>query len=60
MLKPGGRLIIVELHKTQERNEHVRAPKEVVEKEITGAGFRKLSEPNAGMKENYIVIFRKT
>jgi ubiquinone/menaquinone biosynthesis C-methylase UbiE len=58
-LRPNGRLVIVELHKTGERSGHVRAAKDVVEAEVAAAGFRKAAEPQAGLKENYMVVFQK-
>jgi ubiquinone/menaquinone biosynthesis C-methylase UbiE len=64
-LKPNGRLVIVEFHKipgvtTADRMQHVRAAQDVVEKEVTGAKFRKIAQPDAGLKENYILIFQKS
>ena len=60
-LKPNGRLVIVEFHRTPDRVEHVRAAQDVVEKEVTAAGFRKIAQPAvAGLKENYVVIFQRT
>jgi len=63
-LGPGGRLIIVEFHKipgvsAKDRMDHVRAAQELVEKEVAGAGFNKILQPDAGLKENYIDIFQK-
>jgi len=63
-LRPNGRLIIVEFHKipgvsAKDRIDHVRASQDVVEKEVTAAGFRKTLQPDAGLKENYIDIFQK-
>jgi ubiquinone/menaquinone biosynthesis C-methylase UbiE len=64
-LRSNGRLVIVEFHKIpgvtpKDRIDHVRAGQDVVEKEVAAAGFRKILQPNAGLKENYIVIFQKT
>jgi hypothetical protein len=37
----------------------VRAGQEVVEKELTDAGFRKAGEVKGLLQENYLVIFTK-
>jgi ubiquinone/menaquinone biosynthesis C-methylase UbiE len=63
-LRPQGRLIIVEFIKIpgvtpKDRMDHVRASQEVVEKEVAAAGFRKIAQPGAGLKENYIDIFQR-
>ena len=39
--------------------DHVRAGQDVVEAEISAAGFRKVSESKGILKENYIVVFEK-
>jgi ubiquinone/menaquinone biosynthesis C-methylase UbiE len=65
-LRPGGRLIIVELdrheHARQFVREHVRATRPQVIAEVEAAGFAKISAPVAAgldLKENFVVEFRK-
>ena len=63
-LRPNGRLIVVEFHKVpgvtpKDRLEHVRAPQDVVEKEVAMAGFKKIGQPTPGLKENYLDIFQR-
>jgi hypothetical protein len=38
---------------------HVRAGQDVVEKEVTEAGFKKVGEQKRLLKENYLVVFEK-
>ena len=61
-MKPGGRVIVVDFKRidgesTEWTMSHVRAGQEVFEREITEAGFRKVSEVREILKENYMVIF---
>jgi predicted methyltransferase len=64
-LKPGGRLVVVDFHRIPGKSRewilgHVRAPLEVVTKEIVESGFKKTGEVNIdGLKENYFVTFEK-
>lgn len=64
-LRPGGQLIILDFHRIPGKSRpwilgHVRAGQEVVEKEITSMGFRKVGEEKVlGLKENYFVRFEK-
>ena len=63
-LRNNGRLIVVEFQKIpgvtpKDRLDHVRASQDVVEKEVAAAGFGKIAQPSAGLKENYIDIFQK-
>lgn len=64
-LKPGGSLIVIDFIKEPGVSSewvmgHVRAGQAVVEQEITGAGFKKEREEKGLLKENYLVVFRKT
>ena len=63
-LRPGGRLIVVDFIRIPGKSrewtlKHVRAGQDVVEKEITAAGFRKTDEVKNLLKENYFVTFTK-
>lgn len=63
-LKPGGRLIVVDYHRIEGKSTdwvmgHVRAGLDVVEKEITSSGFKKIGELKDVLKENYLVEFEK-
>jgi ubiquinone/menaquinone biosynthesis C-methylase UbiE len=63
-LKPGGRLIVVDFIREPGKSRewvlnHVRAGQDVVEKEITAAGFKKAGEVKDLFKENYLVTFEK-
>ena len=63
-LKPNGRLIVVDYRRIPgESSEwtlnHVRAGQETFEQEITDAGFEKVGELAEGLKDNYLVEFRK-
>jgi SAM-dependent methyltransferase len=64
-LKPGGILIIVDFERipgvTPKRTlDHVRAGKETVIQEVTGAGFRLREEKRElGLRENYYLVFDK-
>lgn len=63
-LKPGGRVVLIDFRRvagesTDWTMNHVRAGQEVFEKEVTEAGFRKVSEKTGLLSENYFVIFEK-
>jgi ubiquinone/menaquinone biosynthesis C-methylase UbiE len=63
-LKPGGRLIVVDYHRIEGKSTdwvmgHVRAGLDIVEKEITSSGFKKIGELSGALKENYLVEFEK-
>jgi ubiquinone/menaquinone biosynthesis C-methylase UbiE len=63
-IKPGGKLVVVDFIRVEGKSSlwilyHVRAGQEVVEKELTDAGFRKTGEVKGLLKENYLVIFTK-
>jgi ubiquinone/menaquinone biosynthesis C-methylase UbiE len=63
-LKPGGRLIVVDYHRIEGKSTdwvmgHVRAGMDVVEKEITASGFKRVGELKEVLKENYLVEFVK-
>jgi len=63
-LKPGGRLIVVDYHRIEGKSTdwvmgHVRAGLDVVEKEITSSGFKRIGELKDVLKENYLVEFEK-
>ena len=63
-LKPDGRLIVVDYHRVEGKSTdwvmgHVRAGLDVVEKEITASGFKRIGELKEVLKENYLVEFVK-
>ena len=63
-IKPGGRLVVVDFVRVPGKSSdwvlgHVRAGQEVVEKEITAAGFEKTGEVKDLLKENYLVVFTR-
>ena len=63
-LKTGGRLIVVDYHRIDGQSTdwvmgHVRAGLDVVEKEITSSGFRRIGEMKDVLRENYLVEFEK-
>lgn len=64
-LKPGGTLVIIDFERIPGKSRefilgHVRAGKEVVQSEITTAGFELIDEIEiASFKENYLLKFRK-
>jgi predicted methyltransferase len=64
-LRPGGRLYVLDFERiegvsSQQRMEHVRAPKEVVVEEIKAAGFEYSGEIELeGLIENYLIAFAK-
>ncbi|QDU28526.1 Ubiquinone/menaquinone biosynthesis C-methyltransferase UbiE [Anatilimnocola aggregata] len=64
-LKPGGRVVLVDYQRIAGKStdwvmNHVRAGQEVVEKEITECGFKRVAEVKDLLKENYLVVFEKT
>lgn len=63
-LKPGGRLVVIDFQRIPGKSSdwvlsHVRAGKEVVEKEVTVAGFTKIGEKKDLLNENYFIVFTK-
>jgi ubiquinone/menaquinone biosynthesis C-methylase UbiE len=61
VLKPRGRLYVLELAKSGASASHVRAPKDVVIAEIEKSGFRLVGQVNVpGLRDNYLLHFRKT
>ena len=63
-LKPGGKLIVVDFIRVPGQSStwilnHVRAGQDVVEKEITAAGFHKTGEVKGFLKETYMIIFTR-
>lgn len=62
-MKPGGRVVVIDFKRIEGESSdwtlnHVRAGQEIFDKEIVGAGFRKVSEVDGVLKENYMVIFQ--
>jgi len=64
-LRPGGTFLVVDFERIPGVSSewtlgHVRAGKETVKKEITGAGFEFIEEVDVeGLEENYFIRFRK-
>jgi ubiquinone/menaquinone biosynthesis C-methylase UbiE len=63
-LKPGGRVVLVDYQRIAGKStdwvmNHVRAGQEVVEKEITECGFKRIQEVKDLLKENYLLVFEK-
>lgn len=64
-LKPGGRLVVIDFERIPGKSRefiigHVRAGKEVFQKEVVDAGFRFTDEIDIPQfKENYLLRFRK-
>jgi predicted methyltransferase len=63
-LKPGGKVVIVDFRRVKGEStdwvmNHVRAGQDVVEKEISEVGFKKVGEEKKLLKENYLVVFEK-
>ncbi|MFO0807632.1 MAG: class I SAM-dependent methyltransferase [Gemmataceae bacterium] len=63
-LRPGGRLIVIDFERIPGKSRdwvlgHVRAGREVVEREIGTAGFRKTNEVGGIFEENYFTIFTR-
>ena len=64
-IKPGGKLVVVDFIRIPGKSSpwilgHVRAGQDVVEKEITEAGFRKEKEVTGLLRENYMVVFTRS
>lgn len=65
-LRPGGRLVVVEFDRVEGKSsafvlKHVRAGKDVFQKEIEAAGFTPIPTPRPPrLKENFFLSFRKT
>lgn len=62
-MKPGGRVIVVDFKRIEGEStewtlSHVRAGQEVFEREIIGAGFKKLEELRDVLTENYFLVFK--
>jgi ubiquinone/menaquinone biosynthesis C-methylase UbiE len=62
-LRPGGELVVIDFERIEGKSrpwilEHVRAGKDVVTREITGAGFA-LTEEKSFLAENYFLRFRR-
>lgn len=64
-LKPGGELVLVDFHRIEGKSRpwlltHIRAPKEVFQREIEEVGFKLESEIEVdGFEENYLLRFTK-
>jgi precorrin-6B methylase 2 len=64
-LRPGGQVILIDFHRIPGKSRdwilgHVRAPQEVVIKEIVSMGFKLIDEEKElGLKENYFIRFVK-
>jgi ubiquinone/menaquinone biosynthesis C-methylase UbiE len=63
-LKPGGQLVVIDFHRIPGKSRewilgHVRAGQEVVEREITETGFKKVDEIKGLLEENYFIRFEK-
>lgn len=64
ILKPDGRLVLVEFERVEGKSSdwimgHVRAGREVFQKEIEDAGFAPVSELKDTFKESYLIVFKK-
>jgi ubiquinone/menaquinone biosynthesis C-methylase UbiE len=60
VLKPNGRLYVLEMEKTGTQAEHVRAPKQIVIGEIEKSGFKLVRQANIpSLRDNYLLEFRK-
>jgi predicted methyltransferase len=62
-LRPGGQLIVIDFHRIEGKSRewvlnHVRAGQDVVVKEITSSGFKRVGEEKL-LQENYFVRFEK-
>ena len=64
-LKPGGRLLVVDMHRIEGKTsafwlDHLRAGQEVFAAEISAAGFERLPDPPASfLQDNYLMAFRR-
>ena len=64
-LKPSGRIVLIDLHRIEGVSSdwainHVRANMETVQREIESNGFKRVSKQDAGLKENYFLVFQKS
>jgi ubiquinone/menaquinone biosynthesis C-methylase UbiE len=65
-MKSGGRLVVVDFNRIEGKSrqwtmDHVRAGKEVFQREILDAGFKFEGEVEVeGFKENYLLVFTKS
>ena len=64
-IKPGGKLVVVDFKRVEGTSSawtlgHVRAGQEIVEKEISAAGFKKTDEVKDVLKDNYMVVFTRS
>ena len=63
-IRPGGALVVVDFHREPGKTpewllEHVRAGRDVFRAEIEAAGFLYESEPEVGLRANYMLRFRR-
>jgi len=63
-IRPGGHLVVVDFHRIPGETqdfllEHVRAGQDVFRAEIEAAGFVFESEPEVGLRANYMLRFRR-
>ena len=64
-LKPGGRLLVVDMHRIEGKTsafwlDHLRAGQAVFAAEISAAGFRRLPDPPTPfLRDNYLMAFRR-
>lgn len=63
-LKPHGRVVLIDFIRVADQStdwvmSHVRAGEDVFEREITECGFKRVSEVDGLLKENYLIIFEK-
>ncbi len=58
-LRPGGRLVVVEFHKSGKMKDHVRADQETFTQEIVAAGFHLSDSLPLGEKQ-YLLRFQKS
>jgi len=63
-IRPGGHLVVVDFHRIPGESEdwlleHVRAGQDVFRAEIEAAGFVFESEPEVGLRANYMLRFRR-
>jgi ubiquinone/menaquinone biosynthesis C-methylase UbiE len=65
-LKPGGMLVVIDFDRVEGRSaefvlKHVRASKDVFQREIEAAGFLPVPSTDApSLKENFFLLFEKT
>lgn len=63
-LRPGGRIVVIDFKRIEGESTawvmtHVRAGQEVFEQEILESGFKKKSQKEGLLKENYFLVFEK-